>query len=167
MARTVPAGDAGVRDIFLRATGLQFFLPRDGKCRYDRRRCAPGARSSRHPGIAAAPMPIPRLHTLSCLAAAAALQACVYAPKTVHVYDRHCQIVARHMVMEQVQVTGLAGCRDEACLTAVGVTAASAVIAGTVVVAGNVVYWFERIGQCQPEKAVGPAVPAASAPLSS
>lgn len=112
-------------------------------------------------------MPLPRLHTLSCLAAAAALQACVYAPKTVHVYDRHCQIVARHMVLEQVQVMSLHHCKGDNCIGYLGAAAASAVVSGTVVVAGNVVYWFERIGQCQPEKAVGPAVPAASAPLAS
>jgi hypothetical protein len=83
---------------------------------------------------------------------AACLPACVFVPRTTHVYDPECRIEARQMVLELHQVAGFGGCVNEGCvalLVAAGtVTAASAVVSGSIALAGNVVYWFERRGAC-------------------
>ncbi len=80
------------------------------------------------------------------------LQACVYVPRTTHVYDAECEIHARHMVLEMQQVGVFGRCVNDGCvalLAAAGaVAAASAVVSGSIVVAGNVVYWFEKQGLC-------------------
>lgn len=84
---------------------------------------------------------------------AGALAACVYAPRTVTVYDPDCRIETRHMVLDSEQVATIAHCRNEGCLAllaAMGaVSAATAVVSGSVVVVGNVVYWFEKRTQCR------------------
>lgn len=81
------------------------------------------------------------------------LGACVYVPRTVEIHDPECRIVARHMVLQEVQIAALVGCANEGCITLVVAAAAtaavSAVISGSIVVAGNTVYWFERRGQCR------------------
>lgn len=83
------------------------------------------------------------------------LAACVYVPRTTEVYDAGCQIRARHMTLDLQQVGGFAGCSNQGCavllVTLGAVTVASAVVSGSIVVAGNVVYWFERQGQCVPQ----------------
>jgi hypothetical protein len=83
----------------------------------------------------------------------ALLQGCVYAPRTVQVYDDGCRIETRRMELELYQVGYFAGCSNEGCLTllvAAGmVTAATAVVSGSIVIAGNIVYWFEKQGRCQ------------------
>ncbi len=80
------------------------------------------------------------------------LQACVYVPRTTHVYDAECEIHARHMVLEMQQVGVFGRCVNDGCvalLAAAGaIAAASAVVSGSIVVAGNVVYWFEKRGLC-------------------
>jgi hypothetical protein len=86
---------------------------------------------------------------------AAALGGCVYVPVTHEVYDADCGIVARHMELDLRQIGVFSGgCVNEGCaalLAAIGaVTAASAVVSGSIVLAGNVVYWFEKRGQCKP-----------------
>lgn len=85
----------------------------------------------------------------------AMLQACVYVPRTKEVYDANCQVTAKHMELEPVQVAAINHCNHEACvaiLAAASVTAvASAVISGSIVAVGNVVYWFEKQGQCKRE----------------
>lgn len=84
--------------------------------------------------------------------AALALQACIFLPRTTQVYDADCQIAARHMDLQPVQLAGISGCNNEGCailLAASGLTAAaSAVISGSIVVAGNAVYWLEKQGRC-------------------
>ena len=84
------------------------------------------------------------------------LQACVFLPRTTQVYDRDCQVLVRHMDLEEVQVASINRCANEGCVALVvgasAVTAASILISGTIVVAGNVAYWFERQAQC-----LGPA----------
>ncbi len=83
---------------------------------------------------------------------AALLQACVFVPRTTLVYDENCRIYARQMVLDLEQIGFFGGCANQGCaalLAAAGVvTAASAVVSGSIAVAGNIVYWFERQGQC-------------------
>jgi len=100
----------------------------------------------------------------SRLAAGAALllmTGCVYVPVTTQVYDRECRIISKQMGLAPVQIGAIQHCRNEDCavlLVAAGVTAAaSAVVSGSIAIVGNVVYWFERLGQCA--KAESPRVP--------
>ena len=91
-------------------------------------------------------------HRWTLLLSTAALQACVYVPRTNQVYDRDCQVTANHMVLEGVQVAAIEGCANEGCVALVvaagAVTAASVIVSGTIVVVGNVAYWFERNAHC-------------------
>lgn len=91
------------------------------------------------------------------------LQGCVVVPRTVHVYDNECRIVAREMTLDVVQMGGFVHCVNEGCaalLVAAGaVTAASAVVSGSIAVAGNIVYWFEKRGQCAKEREPSAAAP--------
>jgi len=84
--------------------------------------------------------------------ASALLQACVYVPVTKEVYDTDCRIAAKQMELQPVQIAAIHGCHSDGCvaiLAAVTATAAaSAIISGSIVVVGNVVYWFEKQGQC-------------------
>ena len=93
-----------------------------------------------------------RAATGGALALAALLQACVVVPRTTHVYDESCRIHARQMLLEVEQVGAIGGCANQGCLmllAAAGVvTAATAVVSGSIVVAGNIIYWFEKQGQC-------------------
>ena len=81
------------------------------------------------------------------------LQACIYLPRQTEVYDAGCQIVARQLVLQEVQIASLGGCANQGCLVllaAAGATAAaSAIISGSLVLVGNVAYWLERQGQCR------------------
>lgn len=83
---------------------------------------------------------------------AAGLSACVFVPHTTVVYDEQCRISARHMELQSAQIGAVASCRNEGCAAVLvgagAVAAASAVVSGSLVVAGNVVYWFEKQGQC-------------------
>lgn len=83
----------------------------------------------------------------------ALLQACIYVPRTTQVFDPECQIVANHMVLEEVQVAAIQGCSNEGCIALIVgasvVSVASVVISGSIVVTGNIAYWFERKVQCQ------------------
>ena len=94
------------------------------------------------------------------LGLAALLQACIYVPRTTGVYDPECQIVAKQMVLDVVQVGSIQGCSNEGCIAlvvAAGVTAtASAIVSGSIAVVGNVVYWMERQGQCRKVQARTP-----------
>lgn len=85
-------------------------------------------------------------------ALAASLGACVVVPRTVVGYDPECHVVARHMTLQAVQIASIAGCRDSGCgalLAAAGATAAaSMVVSGSIAVVGNIVYWFEKQGNC-------------------
>ncbi|MBK6555523.1 MAG: hypothetical protein IPP18_11375 [Rhodocyclaceae bacterium] len=96
---------------------------------------------------------IPRRRAIFGLLPALALGACVYVPRTVEFIDPECKVVARHMVLQEVQIAAIMGCANEGCVTLVVAAAAtaavSAVISGSIVVAGNTVYWFERRGQCR------------------
>ena len=84
---------------------------------------------------------------------AALLQGCVYLPHTATVYDEKCDVHYREMSLQPYQVAQFAGsCNHRDCaylLVALGaVSAASAIVSGSIVVAGNLVYWFEKHGQC-------------------
>ena len=100
---------------------------------------------------------IPRV-SISLLAAliGAALQACVFLPSTIEFYDPECQILAKHMTLQEVQVAAIGGCQNQACVAmilAVGATAAaSAIVSGSIVIAGNMVYWLERQSNCRRAK---------------
>jgi hypothetical protein len=82
-------------------------------------------------------------------------QACVFVPVTTEVYDAECRVMARQMELAPVQIAAIAGCGGGGCsalLVAAGATAAaSVIISGSIVIAGNIVYWFERLGRCQPK----------------
>jgi hypothetical protein len=101
---------------------------------------------------------VPHRLALRCslIGAMAVLQACVFLPRTTQTFDRDCQVLVRHMDLEEVQVAAINRCANEGCVALVvgasAVTAVSILISGTIVVAGNVAYWFERRAQC-----LGPA----------
>ena len=80
------------------------------------------------------------------------LQACVVVPRTTTVYDPDCKTYARQMVLDVEQIGVFGGCANQGCvalLVGTGVvTAATAVVSGSFAVVGNIVYWFERQGQC-------------------
>ena len=81
------------------------------------------------------------------------LHGCVYVPQTATVYDPQCAAHYREMTLQPYQVAQFSGsCYHRDCaylLVALGaVTAASVVVSGSIVVAGNMVYWFEKQGQC-------------------
>jgi len=80
------------------------------------------------------------------------LAACIVVPQTTTIYDADCRIEARHMSLQVAQIGSFGSCANQGCvavLVATGaVAAATAVVSGSIVVAGNVVYWFEKQGQC-------------------
>ena len=84
---------------------------------------------------------------------AVALQACVYLPSTIEVYDPECQIVAKHMTLQEVQLAAIVGCQNQSCVAmilAVGATtAASVIVSGSIVIVGNMAYWLERQTACR------------------
>ena len=86
----------------------------------------------------------------------AALQACVYLPSTIETYDPECQVVAKQMTLQEVQVTAIVGCQNQSCVAliiAVGATAAaSAIVSGSIVIVGNIAYWLERQSTCRRAK---------------
>ncbi|MEY2688936.1 MAG: hypothetical protein RL375_3134 [Pseudomonadota bacterium] len=95
-----------------------------------------------------------RLTRVAASAALAVLAAgCVFAPRTIAVYDPECQITSRQMVLQAEQMPIIGHCRGEECgamLVVFGaVSAATAVVSGSIVVVGNVVYWFEKQNQCR------------------
>ena len=100
------------------------------------------------------------VRSINKLLLASALAGCVYVPRTTTIYDKDCDIEAKHMTMELTQIGGLAHCQGSQCaqlLVAAGaVTAASAVVSGSIVVTGNVVYWFEKQGRCLVSPATSP-----------
>lgn len=104
------------------------------------------------------------------LVALLGLQACVVVPQTREVYDPECKVMRRQMTLQTAALGSFQSCADDACkamLVAMGaVTAATAVVSGSVALVGNMLYWFERQGQCaRPVVAPAGAAPsAASAP---
>lgn len=89
---------------------------------------------------------------LLAIAASAFLQACIFIPVTKEVYDEDCKIVSKYMELTPVQIASISHCNQNECVAilaaATATAAASAVISGSIVVVGNVVYWFEKQGQC-------------------
>ncbi|MBL8512140.1 MAG: hypothetical protein JNM52_10915 [Betaproteobacteria bacterium] len=85
----------------------------------------------------------------------ASLPACVFVPVATEVYDADCQVVSKQLELQPVQLGVIQHCNNKECgalLAAAGATAAaSAVISGSIVVVGNVVYWFEKQGRCNPK----------------
>jgi hypothetical protein len=96
------------------------------------------------------------------------LQGCVVVPRTREVYDSECRTLTHQMTLEAAVLGGFQSCSGDGCvamLAAMGaVTAASAVVSGSIALVGNVVYWFERQGQCNRADAVTAVAGAASAP---
>ena len=93
------------------------------------------------------------------------VQGCMVVPRTVSTYNAKCQVIERHVTLEAQQVGAVASCRNNTecagLLAFYGVVAAaSAVVSGSVAVVGNVAYWLERQGQCNPPATV--AEPSAS-----
>lgn len=90
---------------------------------------------------------------LLALGLLALLQACMVVPRTTQVFDPECQVVANHMVLEQVQLAAIQQCANQGCVALIVgagvITAASLVISGTIVIAGNIAYWFEKQSQCR------------------
>jgi hypothetical protein len=98
---------------------------------------------------------VARLSRASLAGLALALcAACVVVPQTRETYDADCRTMRKHMTLETAVVGGFQRCSGDGCvalLVAAGaVTAASAVVSGSIALVGNVAYWFERQGQCQP-----------------
>ena len=92
------------------------------------------------------------LRTLAISVVVGALaSACVVVPVTVTEIDE-CGVVARHMVLQTVQIGEINGCSNQGCqaliIAALGVTAASAIVSGSIVVVGNMAYWAERRTGC-------------------
>jgi hypothetical protein len=97
---------------------------------------------------------IPRVSiTLGAALICAAFQACVFLPSTIEVYDPECQVVAKHMMLQEVQIAAIVGCQNQSCVVmilAVGATAAaSAIVSGSIVIVGNIAYWLERQSTCR------------------
>jgi hypothetical protein len=82
------------------------------------------------------------------------LSSCIVVPRTIEVYDPECQVVARHMDLQAVQIGYISHCANEGCaaliVAAAATATATAIISGSIVVIGNTVYWFEKRGRCQP-----------------
>lgn len=80
------------------------------------------------------------------------LSSCIVVPRTVEEYDLECQVVARHMELETVQIGYISGCANEGCavliVAAAATVAASAIVSGSIAVIGNTVYWLEKQGRC-------------------
>ena len=97
-------------------------------------------------------MTIPRVLRLIAAIPVLLLQACVFVPRTVEVYNSDCQVMSRKMELKPIQIAGIYGCSNADCaafLVVAGATAAaSAVVSGSIVVVGNVVYWLEKQGYC-------------------
>jgi len=93
----------------------------------------------------------------AALGLAAVGAGCVMVPRTAETYDPECRIRTRQMELQPVQIGSLMGCHNQGCaalLVAAGAdAAASAVVSGSIVIAGNVVYWFEKQGRCNPAPA--------------
>jgi hypothetical protein len=97
-----------------------------------------------------------------------ALAGCVVVPQTREHYDAECRTLTRQMTLEAAAIGRFQSCQGEGCkalLVASGVvTAASAVVSGSIALVGNVVYWFEKQGKCNPRDPLAvPPAPAASA----
>jgi len=105
--------------------------------------------------------------TLGGAVVSAALAGCIVVPQIREVYDPECRLMTRQMTLEAAYVGGFQRCAGEGCLAllsaAGAVTAVSAVVSGSIALVGNVVYWFERQGQClRAPPPPGAAVPAAA-----
>ena len=85
-----------------------------------------------------------------------ALQACVFLPSTLEVYDPECQLVAKHMTLQEVQVAAIGGCQNQSCVATIlalgATTAASIIVSGSIVIVGNIAYWLERQATCRRAK---------------
>lgn len=98
------------------------------------------------------------MRTFGLVCVVVLLAACVYLPRTTQVYDDDCRILAKQMTLDLHQAGVFStGCSNQGCaalLVAFGAVAmASAVVSGSIVIAGNIVYWFEKRGRCQPAPA--------------
>ena len=109
--------------------------------------------------------------TLGCtvlLAALVTLAGCIVVPQTREVYDPECRLLTRQMTLQAAYVGGFQHCAGEGCLAllsaAGAVTAVSAVVSGSIALVGNVVFWFERQGQCLRAPPPGAAAPALGSP---
>jgi hypothetical protein len=99
-----------------------------------------------------------RARSIGLVCVAALLAACVYLPRTTQVYDDDCRILAKQMTLDLHQAGVFStGCSNQGCaallVTFGAVAMASAVVSGSIVIAGNIVYWFEKRGHCQPQPA--------------
>jgi hypothetical protein len=104
----------------------------------------PAARQSRFRGVL----------WVGALAGVMSLAACIVVPQTREIYDSECRTMTRQVTLQTAVIGRFAGCSNDGCaalLVATGaVTAASAVVSGSIALVGNVVYWFERQGNCAP-----------------
>lgn len=117
----------------------------------------PPRQSSRRPpaDLSSGSLSLPRglIRLVAGAALAVLVAGCVFAPRTIHVYDPDCQITSRQMILQAEQMPVFGHCRGEQCgamLVIFGaVSAATAVVSGSIVVVGNVVYWFEKQNDCK------------------
>ncbi len=116
------------------------------------------------------PQPPITWRRMALVSSVALLSACVVVPQTREVYDAECKVMKRQMTLQTAQLGGFQSCGDDACkalLVAAGaVTAATAVVSGSVALVGNMLFWFERQGQCARVATPPPAAPAGPAATS-
>lgn len=99
------------------------------------------------------------LRGLLVLCFAASLCSCVFVPKTVAYYDKHCKIASNYMVLttEQTSLLRAVGhCSNESCtlrledavVGAIVMVPLSAIVSGSIVLVGNTMFWLQKQGRC-------------------
>src|SRR4051812_43570098 len=94
---------------------------------------------------------------ISIAISAVFLVGCAY-PRIIRVYDEECQIVAKKMILDVMEVNKSNACRNNDCIAQLvgeaALLAASTVVSGSIVVAGNVVYWLQMRHDCKPKQII-------------
>jgi hypothetical protein len=107
----------------------------------------------------------PAADAVAALAAGLLATGCVIVPVRTDSYDPDCRLVTHHVELQPVVLAQIGQCNGQGCevlvLSALGVTAVSAVVSGSIAVVGNVAYWAEHQAGCA---APGPVSPGTSPP---
>jgi hypothetical protein len=89
---------------------------------------------------------------------------CIAFPTTVEYFDEDCQIMAKRMELDLVELDAIYKCPTESCERELRgraiVGAVTTVASGSIVAIGNIVYSRQRDKNCKPNQA--PALPAPS-----
>jgi starvation-inducible outer membrane lipoprotein len=99
------------------------------------------------------PSPVSTLPALAC----ALLTGCIVVPAAIDTYDADCQLMARHLVLQPVQIAAIQHCSNQGCIALIvagaATAAATAIVSGSVVIVGNAASWIERRANCVPPPA--------------